>query len=131
MNRLLAFTWKKLPHLVSCERKDGCQEPSQAVRHQIHRRLSRSAFGRLRRKCVETVFGNVEVEGAQVDGQESINRLKNRRVVVLVIRPQDALCDLSVAGEDISVPLLETHRIYEGVFRLEVVTFPQKVSPAV
>ena len=56
VNRLLSFTGKKLPHFVRREREDWREQPSQAVRHQIHCRLRRSALRRPRRKCIETVF---------------------------------------------------------------------------
>ncbi len=54
----------------------------QAVGHQVHRRLRRPPLARARGERVEPILRHVDVERAQIDGRERVQRLEDRRVVV-------------------------------------------------
>ena len=75
------------PQLVGRDRQDRREQPRQAVRDDVHRRLRRAPLARVGAERVQAVLRDVGVERAQVHRHELVSRLEDRReVVVLVAR---------------------------------------------
>src|SRR5438128_1485530 len=57
--------------------KNRPKQPAERVEDRVHRALRRAAARGIGRVAVETVFGNVHIETAQIDGAELIERVVN------------------------------------------------------
>ena len=88
MHRFLARAGQKSPQLVGRHRQDRRQQPRQPVRDPIHRRLRRPPRVRVGAERVEPILRHVEVERAQVDRQQRVERVEDRWEVVAPRTPR-------------------------------------------
>ena len=127
MDRFFPRAGEETPDFVAGERQNRRHEARQAVGHQEHRRLRRPPLARSGRKRVHPILRHVDVERAQVDGGERVQRLKDRAVVVRVVRREDPKRGVCVARKDVPIDFFELRHVDEIGGRIEVVQIRDQV----
>ena len=107
MDAVFPRAGQEAPQVVGGDRQDRGQQARQAVGHRVDRRLGRPPRPRPGGEGVEPVLGDVDVERAQVDGQEVVHGVRDRLELVALAGGQDRGGDLPVAGQGVAVHFFE------------------------
>ena len=65
------------PGLLGGECQDRREQTTQRIENFMHRELSRAAARRIRGVAIHPVFGDVDIEAAEIDGAEVIDAMIN------------------------------------------------------
>src|SRR6266480_162277 len=65
------------PCFLSSENKNRREQSAERVENLVHRRLCRAPTWRIRRIAIHPVFGDVDVEAAQIDCAKLVERMIN------------------------------------------------------
>ena len=106
------------PGLLGREREDGGEEPGERGEHLEAHCLRRPPPQVVRRRDVEPVLDDVEVEGGQVHGAEVVRRVEHHVELVIAVGAAHARDQLAEAQERPAIQLLEPivgHAIPLGV----------------
>ena len=76
----------------------------------VHRCLRRTALRRCRAERVEPILRDVGVERAEIDGRELVDRLEDRRIVVVRVGVDDRRRRRSVSRQGVAIDLLQLAR---------------------
>ena len=88
------------PNLFHGETENRREETNQCECEPVERGLGAAPRGRFRRRCVEAVLKNVEIDGAEFDGGEVVNGAINLVKFEIVVPDAAAGDDLFGAHEN-------------------------------
>ena len=120
-----------LPDLLGRKAEHGSHGAHQCIQQAIKHRLRGPALPGFGRKGVEPIFDDIEIESAQINGGEIVERTVDLVKRELLIAFIDPLQDLRGPGQSPGVEFLQLTFLHHVVGRVKILEVRQTVSEGV